>query len=734
VSKKKNNIDPHAKREAEKYTNPIPSREYIMDLLKRSKKTLTFEEIAKLLSISSPDQVEALTRRLRAMCRDGQLLLSRRKHYGLSHKMNLIPGRIVAHREGFGFLIPDEGGNDIFLTAHQMQKVFHGDKALVRIDGKDKRGRYEGTIVDVLERNTNSLVGRVIRHENVTFVAPESKYISQDILILPADGALPLKEGQIVHVQIVCQPTGRSCPIGTVTEVLGQHMDPGMETDIAIRTHGIPYEWPETVEKEAAEIPTRVPPQGKKKRHDLRSFAFVTIDGPDAKDFDDAVYCEKTKEGWRLFVAIADVAHYVKENSALDQEAAHRGNSVYFPQRVIPMLPEVLSNGLCSLNPKVERLCLVCEIEVGSRGNVKHYQFYEGVIQSKARFTYGQVAAMLTEGDETLIEKNKKLYPHLKDLYALYQMLHQRRKHRGALDFEIPETKILFNKKGKIEKIIPTQRNEAHRLIEECMLVANVCAAQFLLEHKIASLFRIHRGPDPDKLKDLRQFLGELGLQLSGGPNPKPKDYAKLIEEIATRPDQSMLQTILLRSLSQAVYDPDNEGHFGLAYEAYTHFTSPIRRYPDLLVHRAIKHLVTGNKPKTFPYSHEVIAQHSAHCSMTERRADDATRDVVDWLKCEYMQDQLGTTFDGFITGVTSFGIFVGLKDVYVEGLVHVTSLVNDYYQFDPLRHQLVGERSGVRYQLGDPLKVRLLRVQLEERKIDFELVETPKPGRRRKK
>jgi ribonuclease R len=735
VSKKKQKAktDPYATREAEKYENPIPSREYIMELLGQSKKTLGFDAIAALLQIDDPVQLEALSRRLKAMCRDGQLMFGRRKEYGLANKMNLIAGRVIAHRDGFGFLVPDSGEGDIFLTARQMQKVFHGDRALVRIEGQDRRGRDEGAIVEVLERNTEQVVGRLVWHEGVPFVMPESKYFPQDILILPSE-LKDAKTGSIVNVEIVSQPTARSCAVGRIIEVLGAHMDPGMEIDIAVRAHGLPYAWPADVEEEARHIPDRVTPAAKKKRLDIRHIPLVTIDGPDAKDFDDAVYCERTEEGWRLVVAIADVAYYVKEDSALDREAAARGNSAYFPQRVIPMLPEVLSNGLCSLNPKVERLCMVCDVSISSRGKILSYEFYEGVMQSKARLTYGQVAAMVVDQEQAIIDKYQKLYPHLQDLYTLYKVLHKRRQSRGALDFEIPETKILFDKKGKIEKIIPTQRNDAHRLIEECMLVANVCAAEILLKNKITGLFRVHQGPDPDKLIDVRQFLGELGLQLKGGNEPTPKDYATLIAQITGRPDFAMLQTVLLRSLSQAVYNPENQGHFGLAYDAYTHFTSPIRRYPDLLVHRAIKHIISGKKAKTFFYSEEKMAQHCAHCSATERRADEASRDVIDWLKCEYMQDKLGQEFDGIITGVTGFGLFVELKEVYVEGLIHVTSLNNDYYQFDPLRHQLLGERSGVRYQLGNPVRVRLAGVNLEDRKIDFDLVETPKPGRGRKK
>ncbi len=733
MGKKKQRKDPYADREAQKYSNPIPSREYILQVLSESKQTLSYQQIAKHLDIGDDDeQVEALSRRLKAMCRDGQLIFNRKKHYGIANKMDLIPGRIIAHRDGFGFLMPDKGGDDIFLAARQMRKVFHGDRVMVRVKGKDHKGRDEGAIVEVLERNTTQLVGRFVLHEGVAFATPEGKQFTQDILILPSD-TLGAKVGQIVTVDIISQPSARSCPVGKIVDVLGEHMDPGMEIDIALRGHGIPYEWPEAVQAEIPNIPTKVSTSAKNGRKDIKTLPLVTIDGADAKDFDDAVYCEKQKNGWRLIVAIADVSAYVEVGSVLDDEAANRGNSVYFPQRVIPMLPEQLSNGLCSLNPKVERLCMVCDISLSTRGKIQNFQFYEALMQSRARLTYNQVAAMLVDKDKDLINKYQKVYPHLEDLYALYKILHKHRQNRGALDFDVPETRIMFDDNGKIDKIVPTQRNDAHKLIEECMLTANVCAAQFLLKHKIAGLYRIHGGPDADKLAGLRQFLSELGLNLGGGSEPGPQDYAIVIEKIAKRPDFSMIQTVLLRSLSQAVYHPENQGHFGLAYEAYTHFTSPIRRYPDLLVHRAIKHLITGGKAKDFYYSEEKIGQYCGHCSMSERRADDATRDVIDWLKCEYMQDKLGEEFEGIITGVTGFGVFVALKDIFVEGLVHVTSLTNDYYHFDAVRHQLIGERSGVRFQLGDPLKVRVISVNLDERKIDFELVTAPKPGRKKR-
>ncbi|MFN7098306.1 MAG: ribonuclease R, partial [Gammaproteobacteria bacterium] len=462
-------------------------------------------------------------------------------------------------------------------------------------------------------------------------------------------------------------------------------------------------------------------------RLDLRELPLVTIDGEDARDFDDAVYCEPTRNGWRLWVAIADVAHYVKPETALDAAAQERGNSVYFPERVIPMLPEILSNELCSLNPKVDRLCMACEINLTKTGEVKNYQYYNAVMCSKARLTYTDVAEIIEHKNKNVMKKYAELVPHIMDLYKLYLLLKKNREERGAIDFEIPETKIIFGADRKIDKIVSSNRNEAHRLIEECMLLANVCAADFLLTSKIPGLYRNHLGPTEDKLMDVRKFLGEMGLKLNGGEEPAPENYAKVLKHAEKRPDATLIQTVMLRSLAQAVYQAENQGHFGLAYDAYTHFTSPIRRYPDLLVHRAIKHVLSKQKIKTFAYDHDKMAKLGGHCSMTERRADDATREVINWLKCEFMLDKVGQTFEGIISGVTAFGVFVTLKDIFVDGLLHITSLKGDYYHFDPIHHRLTGERTGVTYRIGDPLSVKVVRVDLDERKIDFDLAESAK-------
>jgi ribonuclease R len=497
-----------------------------------------------------------------------------------------------------------------------------------------------------------------------------------------------------------------------------------MEIDIALRDFELPHEWREEVLAQAEAFGDEIPSEEIEGRLDLRDMPLVTIDGEDARDFDDAVFVEKTNDAkWRLWVAIADVSSYVTPKSPLDKEAESRGTSVYFPSQVIPMLPEALSNGLCSLNPHVDRLCMVCEMVINQQGETESYQFHLAVMNSKKRLTYNKVAAMLMDKDESLRSEYQDILPVLETMYELYEVLAKAREQRGTIDFEMAETQFLFDENKKIQSIVPRDRNDAHRLIEEFMVAANVSAAKFLLKNKIPSLYRVHEPPSEEKLEGLRDFLGELGLMIGGGSDPQPVHYASLLSNAKKRPDGHLLQTVMLRSLKQAVYTPDNLGHFGLALEAYAHFTSPIRRYPDLLVHRAIRHLITGNKRATWRYSDEEMLKLGEHCSMTSRRADEATRDVSDWLKCEFMQDRVGETYEGIISGVTGFGLFVELSDIYIEGLIHVTSLKNDYYQFDAVGHRLMGERSRKTYRLGDSVTVKVVRVDLDDKKIDLELI-----------
>ncbi len=722
--------DPYAAREARLYERPIPSREYLMAYLGERGKPATWERLCEELELDE-QRGDAVQRRLDAMVRDGQLVRNRRRGYGPVDKLDLVRGRVMGHPDGYGFLAPDEGGDHLYLSPRQMRELMHGDRALVRVAGVDRRGRREASLVQVLEHNTEHLVGRFFTESGIGVVVPDNARFGHDILV-PTEHRANAKEGEIVVVELVEQPSKRARPVGKVVEVLGAHMAPGMEIDIAIRSHGIPFEWPEAVLAEIEGLGTKVPKSAKQGRVDIRHVPLVTIDGPDAKDFDDAVFCESKPRGWRLLVAIADVSAYVKPGTALDQEAYARANSVYFPGRVVPMLPEVLSNGLCSLNPHVDRLCMVCEIYVDKAGRITRSRFFEGVMRSHARLTYDDAAAMLVERSKRVRKKHEQLLPHLEDLFALYQVLRKARETRGAIDFDSAETQIVFGADKKIERIDPRERNDAHRLIEECMVAANVAAARYLTRNRMPTLYRIHEPPSADKLAELREFLAEVGLRLKGGSEPKPRHYGMLLAGLAGRADRHLIQTVLLRSLAQAVYSPDNVGHFGLAHDAYAHFTSPIRRYPDLLVHRAIRHLLRKGKPDDFSTGFQTdMGAVGEHCSATERRADDATRDAIDWLKCEYMLEKVGEEFDGVIVAVTSFGIFVELDEIYVQGLVHVTALRNDYYHFEPVHHRLLGERTGTIYRLGDPLRVKVVRVDLDERKIDFELVQEP-AGRKR--
>jgi len=690
------------------------------------------------------------------MQRDGQINAGDDGIYSLADSGGFIAGRVAAHRDGFGFVIPEEPGPDLFLNDKEMQKVLHGDRVLAKVTGLDRRGRPEGTIVEVVERANTHIIGRLLNEGGVWIVAPEDQRMNQDVLV--AGGPGKAKAGQVVSVELIEQPARFQQPTGRIVEVLGELDDPGMEIEIAVRKFGVPHVFSPTALKQANKLPNEVHDPDLADRVDLRDVPLVTIDGEDARDFDDAVYCEPVmlgrERGYRLLVAIADVSHYVKPNDALDADAIERSTSVYFPRRVIPMLPEKLSNGLCSLNPAVDRLTLVCDMVVTAKGEVTAYQFYPAVIHSAARLTYNQVAAVLADPKGEEAQARPAIVPHLLNLNDAFHALLGARQERGAIDFETTETYIVCNPMGKIEKIIPRTRNDAHRLIEECMLAANVCAADLLIRHKHPGTFRIHAVPTEEKLNQLRTFLKQTGLNLGGGSKPAASDYAAVMREIKERPDAALLQTMLLRSMQQAVYSPDNVGHFGLAYEAYAHFTSPIRRYPDLLTHRAIKAILLGKRyePKGIDLGKLNTTVSNAtrkqaakdklegkvknekdltiwdalgvHCSANERRADEASRDVENWLKCYFMQDKLGESFTGTVAGVTTFGIFVQLDELYVEGLVHVTGLGQDYFQYDEARHLLRGERTGKTFGLTDRVTVQVAKVDLEARKIDLVLAD----------
>ena len=740
MAKKQKNLayqDPHYQQEVEKYDNPIPSREFILNLIRENNAPMNREEILTALSIHDEKQIEGICRRLRAMENDGQLVFTKRKRYALPEKLDLLKGTVIGHREGFGFLQVEGQKDDLFIPNHQMQRVMHGDFVLAQPMGLDRRGRREVRIVRVLENRKKQIVGRFFLENGFAYVVPDDNRIGRDILV-PNEHRNGARMGQVVVVELQERSAGFNQPVGVIREILGDNMAKGMEVEIALRNHDIPHQFPSAVEKYVKKFSEEVPEDAKKGRVDLCALPLVTIDGEDARDFDDAVYCEKHGKGWKLWVAIADVSYYVRLRSALDTEAYHRGNSVYFPNRVVPMLPEILSNGLCSLNPQVDRLCMVCEMRISAKGKLTDYRFYEAVMNSHARLTYTKVAKIL-EGDEALRERYAALVPHLEELHHLYQALLGARRQRGAIDFETVETKFIFNAMGRIDRIEPVVRNDAHKIIEECMILANIAAANFMEKHKEPALYRIHAAPSEEKLTSFRSFLSELGLTLGGALKPTTKDYAALLEKVKARPDHELIQTMLLRSLSQAVYNADNIGHFGLALEEYAHFTSPIRRYPDLTLHRGIKYLLAkeqGAKRKTtnsggYHYSVEEIDLLGEHCSMTERRADEATREVADWLKCEYMQDHIGSEFNGVISSVTSFGLFVRLDDLLISGLVHISSLENDYYQLDAAKQRLIGENSGMQYRLGDKVHIRVEAVHLAQKMMDFSLVGSERKPRR---
>jgi len=712
LSKKKNN------------PTPVVTAETLLAELVRVGVPVGGDELAGRLSLDAAGRRD-FDAAVDGLVRHGDVLINRKGQLCIARKLDLISGTVQGHPDGFGFLVPDAGGDDLFLSPKEMHKVLHGDRATGRQVGTDRRGRPEGEIVNVLERANREIVGRLHEERGVWFVVAENRRINQDLLV-PADERGGARAGQVVVAEILEQPAPDREAIARVKEVLGSVTDPGMEIEIALRKHALPFEFSKDAVRQAKRLPKEVRAADEKGRTDLRDLPLVTIDGETAKDFDDAVYCEPKGDGWRLIVAIADVSHYVRDGDALDRDARERGNSVYFPRRVIPMLPEELSNELNSLKPNVDRLCMACDMTVTAQGALRDYRFYPAVMHSRARLTYTQVWDWLSAPKTAKSADAKALLPHLQNLFSLYQALASARGHRGAIDFETVELALVFDDHGKIEKIVPAPRNEAHKLIEECMLAANVCTAAFLAARGHAALYRVHEGPTPEKLELLKTFLASSALAIGGGDDPTAMDYAKLLDKIKDRPDFALLQTVLLRSLQQAQYRPDNAGHFGLAYDAYTHFTSPIRRYPDLLIHRAIKACLAETK---YTPSGASWAELGVHCSLTERRADEATRDVENWLKCFYMQDKIGEIFEGTISGVTSFGLFVTLDDLNVDGLVHITELGRDYFRFDPARHSLLGEKSGVSFQLAGRVKVRVARVDLEQTKIDFTMADAAPTG-----
>ena len=709
-------------RSKKPYKHPIPSQTKLIEFLTEAGKPLKIEAITKAFSLKGQRAQAQLVERLRSMVSAGQILENRRHEYCLTAKLDLVTGTISGHRDGFGFVARDDGEeDDIYLSAREMRSLFDGDRVAVRIKGLDRRGRAEGQLVDVLERGTREVTGQFIRERGIGLVVPDNTRIAHRILIARGESG-KAKPGDMVVVEILDYPSKVEQATGRITTVIGAPGEKGIATEIAIHSHAIPNEWPRAVLEEIKAYGTTVPSSAKQGRKDLREVDLVTIDGADARDFDDAVFCEKSGDGWRLLVAIADVSHYVSVGSALDKEATVRGTSVYFPDRVVPMLPEVLSNGLCSLNPKVDRLCMVCEMHVDSDGKVSRSDFYEAVMRSKARLTYSEVAAFLEGKSKTSVPQ--PLQASIRELKELYKAFAGARGRRGAIEIDLPQTKFKLNKDGEIDRIEVVPRNDAHRLIEECMIAANVQAAKFLKHHRIPGLYRVHAKPDPDRFNDLRLYLVSLGLKVSHPDHVEPRHFTELIRQTSDRPDAAAIMMAMLRSLTHAEYSPTNVGHFGLALASYAHFTSPIRRYPDLLVHRAIRHIVRGGKAGKYDYSPKEMERLGAITSGHEKRAEEATRDVEAWLKCQYMEQHLGDEFEGVITGVTNFGVFVQITELLVDGLVHVTSLANDYYKYDAGSQRLIGERTGKTFSLGESMRVKVQRVDMDTRRIDFRPVE----------
>ncbi len=698
--------DPHYLREAEKYESPIPSREHILSFIQKRPKSK--RQLFELLSIED-EQKKAFERRLRAMVRDKQLSCNKNGVYRPFSNRGLISGTVIANPKGFGFVSLDKGGKDLRLSSQQMKLVFHGDKVKVRLLNR----KLDAEIVQVTQ-TVKTLVGRLHINQDECYVVVDDRRIKHEIDIVELiEGCA---DNQVVVVEVLNSPTLEKNASGRITSIIGNYLDEGVEVDSAIHRHEIPAIFGDKALEESAKLPNRVLTKDKKGRVDITHLELVTIDGEDSRDFDDAVYAIPSKNGWKLMVAIADVSHYVKEGSQLDAESLERGNSVYFPHRVVPMLPESISNGLCSLNPELERLCMVCEMEIDSLGSLLEYKFYSAVMFSHARLTYTEVNEMLENKKSKLRKKYKKIENNIDFLYGLYQTLRISRQKRGVMDFDRIESQILFDDQGKIENIVARKRNDAHRLIEECMLMANQAAAKYLQKENEDFLYRVHPKPTPEKVEITRQFLTAIDLRLDGGLEPESSDFAKLLKNASGREDENIIKTVVLRTMKQATYTPNNEGHFGLAFEDYAHFTSPIRRYPDLLVHRAIKRALSNKHRER---SNKMV-ELGAHLSMTERRADDASRDVEQWLKCEYMRDKVGERFNGVISGVAGFGLFVELTEIFVEGLISVRDLKEDYFIYDDVHHQLKGQRGGRIYRLGDLIKVKVASVNLDDRKIEF--------------
>ena len=716
-------LDPHFEREKRKYgDNPLPSREYILAWLAEQGELMTFRQMVKAFALEG-ERADFLEHRLKAMLGAGQILRNRQGRFGIARKMDLLSGQVVAHPEGYGFFSPDSDEADGFIAPKYMQELMHGDRILARVKFVGADGRKEYAPVEILERGQKRVVGKISQRHGIWSVVPENRRLTQPVII-PGDQRGGAKSGQIVLLEITEYPARHQQAIGRVISVLGEAMAAGMEVTVAIANHNIPHEFSAETEKQVAKLPDALRPVDYEGRLDLRHLPFVTVDGINSRDFDDAVFAEKRGENYRLYVAIADVSHYVPADSPLDHDAYERGTSVYFPDRVIPMLPEKLSTGLCSLNPQVDRLALVCEMTVAVDGSIRRSKFHQAVIHSHCRFTYDTVEEILFDRDEAVREGFKSLLGPLEALKAVYDILLAARHARHTIEFDMSEAEFFYDSEGKIESIEERKRLNSHKLIEECMIAANVCAAKFLHKQKLPGLYRVHDEPADERLEKFIDFAGKLGLVWRGqAGSVEPRHFKELLDAARKRNEHHLIEKMMLRSMAQAVYSPENRGHFGLALDSYAHFTSPIRRYPDLLLHRAVTHHLQGGNKKDYLYSPESMVEKGKHCSMAERRADDATRDAMDFLKCEFMSHRLGEVFSGRISSVTSFGFFVTLDDFYIDGLVHISTLTNDYYHFDADHLTLTGERGGQRFAMLDAVEVRVAKVDIDDKKIDFELI-----------
>ncbi|QCI24064.1 ribonuclease R [Buchnera aphidicola (Macrosiphoniella sanborni)] len=730
-------VDLYHKKLLNRYRNSIPSRECILLWLKTCKNLISQRNLEKKFYINNKEQKKALRCRLQKMEKDGQVIYTKNHFYTVPENYKVVKGKVIGHKDGYGFLRTEILKDDLFLSSEEMKFCIHGDIILAYITYSNVKKRSSARFLKLLEPNNTFIVGRYYINKNITFVIPNDTRFHFKIFIVASSIQEHISIGSIVVVKINKKSIRNIKMIGSITEVLGKKMETNLAIEIALRTYSIPSSWSHAVKSQLYDINKKIKKYNFENRIDLRHFSFFTIDDEDAYDFDDAIFCKKknnAEEGWNLWVAIADVSFYVEPNTPLDKEALERGTSIYFPSLVVPMLPEQLSTDLCSLNPHVERLCLICEMSLSNSGELISYKHYEAVICSHGRFTYDEIDK-IWNGDVLLQEKYKKNLKYIQNLLCLQKIFNKYRVSKKGIDFEKIEPKFVLDSNLRIKKIHQKIRNDAHKFIESCMILANIASACFIKKYTHPVLFRNHDSPKTENIVSLRIFLKKIGLKLLGGDTPKSIHYSNLLKKISNSSQYEIVQTVLLRSMKQAIYSPDNYGHFGLSLSSYVHFTSPIRRYPDLILHRIIKYLLLQNKKRNinqidniynnYLYNMNEMRNIGKYCSMTERRADEATRDVIDWLKCDFMHKKIGCILNGVISNITSFGFFVRLNQFFIDGLVHITSLNDDYYYFDTLNLKLIGKVNKNVYRLGDALQVKVMSVNLQERKIELSLYQS---------